>query len=295
MSQRSFRETNAVLRELNRELESRVSARTLELERTIEDFRSTRAELDESRRLDDMKNELFSMVSHELRTPLASIHGSLSLLRSGVGGDLAPRARQLVEIAHRNSERLVRLANDVLDLRRIESGALVVRLAPLDVRALMEQALEANQAYASQLGVVLALDAVADGAMVFSDGDLLLQVLTNLLANAARFSPEGEKVLASLNLYDAMVRVSVRDRGPGIPQEFRHRVFERFAQAQYQGARARGGSGLGLSIAKAIVERLGGRIGFASEPGQGATFFFELPEWRPEEGTKEGGACPLES
>lgn len=234
--------------------------------------------------IDRMKNEFISTVSHELRTPLTSIRGSLGLITGGVAGEVPIKARELVEIAYKNSERLVNLINDILDIEKIESGRMDFRNKEIYLTHVLAQALEANSAYASQFGVRFELDNKAPLAMVVADGDRLMQVFTNLLSNAAKFSPTGGTVTISVSRHDTstagMVRVAVTDRGPGIPHEFYDRIFGKFAQADSSAARLKGGTGLGLSISKVIVERLGGRIGFHSEPNVRTTFYFDLPELR---------------
>ena len=269
MNQRGFAEANAILRDLNRELRERV-------ERVLGQYREARRTIDEQRRVDQLKDDFISIVSHELRTPLTSIHASLRLMQRGLGGDLAPDARQLVDVAARNSQRLVRLVDEILDLRKIEAGA-EMEQRPVDVRALLEQALEANRSYAEQHGVRFVFEG-GEGLRVLGDAERLMQVLANLLSNAVKYSPPGEAIVVSSERRAGLVRVTVRDRGPGIPVQFRERIFQKFAQADTSTSREKGGTGLGLSISKAIVERLGGRIDFDSGPGQGSAFYFELPE-----------------
>jgi signal transduction histidine kinase len=152
----------------------------------------------------------------------------------------------------------------------------------VELGQLLADAVEANGAYAARFEVRIAFDRPSPPLVVQADPDRLLQVLTNLLCNAARFSPRGETVHVRAERTSGLARVCVSDRGPGIPDAFRARIFERFAQADPSAPRWREGTGLGLSISKAIVERLGGRIGFESEPGRGTTFHFELPEWSEE-------------
>lgn len=227
-----------------------------------------------------LKDEFISSVSHELRTPLTSIRGALDLIVGGVAGPLPTEAAELADVARNNCGRLVRLINDILDIAKIEAGRMEFRLEPREIEPLLEQSIEAIRPYAHQLGVAFRVESSASGARAQVDADRLLQVLENLLSNAARFSPAGETVQVDLARRSGQLRVSVTDRGPGIPAEFRPYVFERFTQAAGAGERRARGTGLGLSIARAIVERLHGSIGFDSTPGQGATFHFELPEWR---------------
>ena len=224
-----------------------------------------------------MKNEFLAVVSHELRTPLTSIRGSLGLLAGGVAGALSERAASLVQIALANSERLVRLINDILDIEKIEAGKLAFHFAPVDLGRLAVESIEANHGYAAQLGVTFALAGPPPVAAVNGDADRLLQVLANLLSNAAKYSPRGGEVTLSVTAGDEAVRVAVRDRGPGIPETFRRHLFERFAQADGSDSRQKGGTGLGLAISRAIVEKHGGHIGFETAAGGGTTFYFELP------------------
>jgi PAS domain S-box-containing protein len=227
--------------------------------------------------IDRLKSEFITTVSHELRTPLTSIRGSLGLLAGGAAGAISDSAKMMVDIAYKNSERLTRLVNDILDIERIEGGKLAFQIAPIDLTGLVEQAIEANRGYGEQFGVTFALTQRAPGAYVQGDADRLIQVFTNLLSNAAKFSSAGGTVEVAVTSPDQLVRVSVTDHGPGIPDAFRARIFGKFAQADGSSARQNGGAGLGLSIAKAIVERHGGRIDYTSVIDQGATFFVDLP------------------
>ncbi|MDY6923153.1 MAG: CHASE3 domain-containing protein [Pseudomonadota bacterium] len=233
-------------------------------------------DITERRRVAEMKDAFVSTVSHELRTPLTSIAGSLGLLAGGAAGDLPDRAARLIAIAHSNSQRLVRLINDILDVEKLESGALVLALSPLDLRDIAAKAIEGVRGYADQLGVTLALEG-GDPAPVRGDADRLIQVVTNLLSNAAKFSPTGGEVAVSVNPEARIARLSVTDHGPGIPEEFRSRIFGKFAQADSTDTRAKGGTGLGLAIAREIAERHGGRLWFESAEGHGATFHLDLP------------------
>jgi PAS domain S-box-containing protein len=235
----------------------------------------------ERKQIDQMKSEFVSTVSHELRTPLTSIAGSLGLLAGGAAGELPDRAARLIKIAHSNSERLVRLINDILDIEKIESGKMTFDLKPVALLPLLEQTLQANRAFAESYGVELELDRTHDAAVVVADPDRLVQVITNLLSNAAKFSPRGGKVQVSVHPLDRRYRVSVADSGPGIPEEFKDRIFSKFAQADGSDTRQKGGTGLGLSIVREIVERTGGTISFDSVAGKGAVFHVDLPAEQP--------------
>jgi len=236
-------------------------------------------DVQEQKRIEQMKNDFVSVVSHELRTPLTSIRGSLGLIAGGVAGELPEKVRSLVDIAAKNSERLVRLINDILDVEKIESGKVGFRFAPLELMPLIEQAVEGNRAYAEAYGVELRIARAVPGARVWADADRILQVMTNLLSNAAKFSPRAGVVEVAVERRNGHLRAAVTDQGKGVPQEFLSRIFEKFAQADASSTRQKGGTGLGLSISKAIVERHDGHIGFEGGTGDGTTFFFELPEW----------------
>ncbi|GAB3542383.1 hypothetical protein GCM10027343_14250 [Noviherbaspirillum agri] len=226
---------------------------------------------------EQFKNEFISTVSHELRTPLTSIRGSLGLLIGGVAGAMPERAKTLIDIAHNNCERLVRLINDILDIEKIESGHMRFDMSRQHLLPLVEQAMAATRDYAAQFDVTFALQADAADAVVNADGDRIVQVIVNLLSNAAKFSPQGACVQLQLAHHAGGVRLSVIDRGPGIAEEFRPRIFQKFAQADSSNTRQKGGTGLGLSISRAIIERHRGSIGFRSMPGEGTAFHFDLP------------------
>jgi PAS domain S-box-containing protein len=227
--------------------------------------------------IEQLKSGFVSTVSHELRTPLTSISGSLGLLAGGIAGALPAKAARLIDIAKLNCERLIRLINDILDLERAESGRLELRLAPHPLKPIVLEAIEANRAYAQNFGASIELAPDSGDACVLVDRDRVMQVLTNILSNAAKFSPRGAAVEVAIRAETDSVRVSVRDRGQGIAPQFQARIFQRFAQADSSDSRAKSGTGLGLSIAKTIMERLGGSIGFDSAMGEGTTFYITLP------------------
>ena len=235
-------------------------------------------DLTERRRIDTMKSEFISVVSHELRTPLTSIRGSLGLLVGGAAGGLPERARRMVQIAHHNSERLVRLINDMLDMEKIESGNVRFEMQPIAVVTLITQAIDANRGYALQFQVEFEASSIEPGLCIRGDADRLMQVMANLMSNAAKFSPPGSVIDLRASRVDGSVRIAVTDRGTGVPFDFRDRVFQPFSQADASDSRQKGGTGLGLSICKAIVERHGGTIGFDGASNGGTTFWFELPE-----------------
>lgn len=237
------------------------------------------ADVSERRKNERIKDDFVSTVSHELRTPLTSIAGSLGLLTGGAGGAIAEPVLRLLKIAHKNSERLVRLINDLLDIEKIESGQVTFDLRRVDARALVEQAIEANRGYAEGFKAKVTLDPRSDTAFVRADPDRLMQVVTNLLSNACKFSPPDAEVAVSTAVASGNVLISVRDQGPGIPPDFRPRVFDKFAQADGIDTRQKGGTGLGLSIVKQIVVLHGGTIRFRDADGGGTEFIVELPYW----------------
>jgi len=233
-------------------------------------------------RVERMKTEFISTVSHELRTPLTSIRGSLALLVGSVAGELPAAAKPLVDIAHKNSERLILLVNDILDMEKIEAGKMEFDLHEVKLMPLLHQALDGNRAYAEQFKVNYELENELPEVKVKVDANRLMQVFANLLSNAAKFSPAGGKVEVAVERKGAHIRVAVKDHGSGISDEFKDRIFQKFAQADSSDTRKKGGTGLGLSITKAIVEQMGGSIDFESQPNVLTTFYVEFPECLPD-------------
>jgi signal transduction histidine kinase len=186
-------------------------------------------------------------------------------------------AASLVDIAHRNSERLILLVNDILDMEKLEAGRMEFAMGEVDVASLVHQALETQRPYGEALGVRYEAEGDIAGLLLQADANRMQQVLANLLSNATKFSPRGGLVTLGVSSTPETVRLEVRDHGSGIPEAFRHRIFQKFAQADASDARAKGGTGLGLSITQAMVERMGGRIGFTSEPGVLTVFFVDMP------------------
>ena len=245
-------------------------------------------DISERKRVERIKSEFVASVSHELRTPLTSIAGSLSLLAGGAGGELGDRAQRLITIAHSNAERLVRLINDILDLEKIDSGRMVFKNQLIDLSDFLQQAIEANRGFADRYQISLELKIDGPRAYVWADPDRLMQIITNLISNAVKFSPAGAAVEVVLQPSGAAHRISICDHGPGIDEGFRERVFSRFAQADSSDSRAKGGTGLGLSIVREMVTRLGGSVSFDTETGVGTRFHIDLPATAPEKAKEEG-------
>lgn len=240
----------------------------------------TFSDITERKAVDRMKSEFVSIVSHELRTPLTSIRGSLGLLVSMKNTKLPSQTVELISIAHRNSERLLFLINDLLDMEKIASGKARFEMKVQPLFPIIEQAIINNRSYADQYGVRYILSRSVEDIFVKTDSDRLAQVLNNLLSNATKFSPRGGNVEIEVDRKNSMVRVSVTDFGSGIPDEFRDRIFQKFSQADSSDTRQKGGTGLGLAISKSLIEKMGGEIGFNSTHDQGTTFFFLIPEHR---------------
>lgn len=246
-------------------------------------------DVSERRNIERMKDEFVANVSHELRTPLTSISGSLGLLM-GQWADILPEpAMRLLAIASKNSQRLARLIDDILDIEKIEADRMVFHLSRTDVRSLVDQMIENNRVFAECHCVHVRLDPASADGSVNADPDRLAQVITNLLSNAVKFSPPGEDVIVAVTADDNFVRISVRDRGAGVPEEFKPHMFEKFAQADVTASRQKGGTGLGLSIVKQIVERLSGKVGFEDAPDGGTIFTVALPTWCPTTGREPRG------
>ncbi|WP_201773472.1 PAS domain S-box protein [Marinobacter similis] len=234
-------------------------------------------DISERKRMESMKSEFVSTVSHELRTPLTSISGALGLVVGGGLGQLPDKVRHMIGIAQNNSLRLTHLINDLLDIEKITAGKLQFDMKIEPLLPLIEQALESHRTFGGKRNVALSLDAESTDADVRVDSQRLQQVLANLLSNAIKFSPEGGTVSVSVQQLSDKARVVVADQGPGIPEAFQSRIFEKFSQADSSDTRQKGGTGLGLAITRELVEHMGGRVGFDSAEGQGATFWIELP------------------
>ncbi len=233
-------------------------------------------DISERKRVDKMKSEFVSTVSHELRTPLTSMRGALSLMKGGVVGVLPPEAQKLVELSSRNAERLLFLVNDILDMQKIESGEMELHSVDVDVSSILRQAAEDCAGYAKQCLVVFDIQDECS-ARVQADPDRLMQVVVNLLSNAAKFSHEGGVVEIGCRQLNAEVQIYVRDYGSGIDEAFLPRLFDKFTQGDSSDSRHAEGTGLGLAITKVLVEKQCGRIEVETQVGVGSTFYLYFP------------------
>ncbi len=234
-------------------------------------------DITERKRLEMMQSEFVSIVSHELRTPLTSIIGSLKLIEGGIFGSLPDSLARMIHIALQNGEQLALIINDILDMDKLVAGKMEFNTENLSINHLVSQSIENNHAFAKQCQTKLTAQLLASDCMVLADQQRALQILSNLISNAAKFShPEGEVKVMIMREPD-QVRITVIDQGAGIPEKHQDRLFKKFSQVDGSSTRKKGGTGLGLSICKEMVERMDGKIGFTSVEGQGSQFYFTLP------------------
>jgi signal transduction histidine kinase/CheY-like chemotaxis protein len=222
-----------------------------------------------------LKEQFCSIVSHELRTPLTSVHGSVRLALAELDPAVSSRFRGLLEIAAKNSDRLVALINDLLDIDKLESGAIGVAGRPQAVTPVLARTIEAARAKADVRNLRVVLSGASVDAFVAAEPDRLQQVFASVIDNAIKFSPHGGVIDVGIAHDGERVRVAVSDQGPGIPQPFRAAVFKRFSQADASSTRIHGGAGLGLAMARTIVTKLGGSLWFDTEAE--TTFYIDLP------------------
>ena len=229
------------------------------------------------RELDRMKDEFVSLVSHELRTPLTSIKGYVDLLLDGDAGEVTEEQREFLAIVKSNSDRLVMLVNDLLDVSRIEAGKINLRLQPLDLADTVDEVAASLQPLMQQKRQSLTLELPADLPRVMADRDRVAQIMTNLLSNAHKYTLEGGSVSVRAQAADNEVQIEVSDSGVGMTRDELDKLFTKFFRAQHPATQTVGGTGLGLNIVRSLVEKQGGRIWVQSEPMQGSTFSFTIP------------------
>jgi len=228
------------------------------------------------KQLDLLKNRFVSTVSHELRTPLTSIHGALGLILGNALGEPNAKIRAMLELAEQNSQRLIRLINDILDMQKIEAGQMHFQFSKVQLAPLLHNAVDQMAAYAQQHKVSLELEPVSEDLWVWADSNRLIQVLANLLSNAAKFSFADSVVQLQVQQQDQQIRITITDQGPGIDEAFKAVIFRPFSQSDTSDVRNFGGTGLGLSISKSIVEKHGGTLTFDSTAGVGSSFYIDL-------------------
>ena len=248
-----------ILQEKNLELEAAKSVAEQTVERLEE--------------VEQLKKGFLSTVSHELRTPLTSIRGSLGLLASGAAGPLSDHVVEVVALAERNAIRLMALIEDILDLERLETGKVELKMTRVPIASILRRAIESLAAFSAQ-GV--SVEAPTVSSSIDGDADRIVQVLVNLLSNAVKFSPPGGVVTIAVTADGKWTEFRVIDHGRGVPAAHQCAIFERFRQVDPSDAREKGGAGLGLAICKSIVEQHGGSIGVESEEGAGSAFWFRL-------------------
>lgn len=235
-------------------------------------------DISERKKVDKIKNEFISIVSHELRTPLTAMQGALKLLQHSINHTLNESNSSLLDIAIRNTKRLLMLINDILDISKLESGNIQLHYSEFSVMSFLEQAIVINQSYAKEHNTLFNItEGIDPDILVRTDYDRLMQVMSNLLSNAAKFSPENRPVEVSAKLNVNEVIVKVTDHGSGIPKEFQDKLFDKFTQENSGTTRQTGGTGLGLNISRNLIEHMGGDIGFNSEKGKATEFYFCLP------------------
>jgi PAS domain S-box-containing protein len=230
----------------------------------------------ERRRIQRMQDRFVSAVSHELRTPLTALSGAIRLLGHPSSANDPARGAELVKIAERNSDRLLHLVNDILDLNRMTSGRLLLEPMDSDASKMVGEALRSIAPFGEEMGVPLEAH-VPTGLRIHVDPQRFEQILLNFMSNAIKFSPQGVPVVVTGETDDGRVRITVHDRGPGIAAEHHASVFESFVQVPSEELRRVGGSGLGLTIAKTLAEQMGGHVFLESEPGKGSRFSVEFP------------------
>lgn len=240
-------------------------------------YRGTILDISEAKVAEEARKRFVSTITHELRTPLTAIKGSFGLLKVIEGDALPPKAARLVEVGQNASERLLRLIDELLDFDKISAGKLDMKLETLDLSEILFEAIEANRAFADSLGVKLETSGIETHATVRADRDRIIQVITNLLSNAAKASGDGESVQISLNREAEAFCITISDHGPGIPEVVQSRLFQEFVQSSSSYRAKVPSTGLGLSISKEIIEMHGGSIGFNSTEGEGSRFFFTVP------------------
>jgi len=262
-----------------------VRLRGLELQNTDSDpvIWLITEDISEQTKAERLKNEFISTVSHELRTPLTSISGSLGLIEGGSLGELPERIAKMVSIAYRNSNHLKHLVDDLLDMEKLVSGKMTMEFATISPLSAIEDSVERLNSYALNRNLSITVEAAREIPSVRADQTRLEQAFANLLSNAIKFSPDDGRVDVRLVRNEKHLQIRVTDQGPGVPESFRPRIFQKFAQADSSDTRRKGGTGLGLAITREIMEQMGGSVGFESSEGHGATFWLQISIETPQQ------------
>ena len=224
------------------------------------------------------RDEFVAKVSHELRTPLMAVCGSLQLLQKKAAAQLHEKERSMLDISERNSQRLLHLVNDLLDMQKLKLGQIRFDMAMTNLQDVVRAAMNALEELAAQTGISIVLDDLTGNAQVYCDAARIEQVMTNLLSNALKYSPPGSQIEVTISREAGNIQVAVNDNGPGVTPRFEPQLFEAFTQADTGNTRHPGSSGLGLAISRGIIEQHGGSMGYAKRHGGGARFYFLLPE-----------------
>ena len=235
------------------------------------------ADIHDRQMVDEMKNQFISTVSHELRTPLTSIAGSLDLILGGTTGKLTEKTIRMLKVAKRNSEHLKYLIGDLLDIEKLVSGNMHIEAVEQELESTVREVLEEIQPLAHRRGVMIELSHANQAIYATFDRKRLAQAFSNLVSNAIKFSPQQGLVQITVRQIGQQARLEVRDQGPGIPEAFRERIFQKFAQANASSSRPQEGTGLGLAITRELMHAMGGEVNFESEEGLGACFWLSLP------------------
>ncbi|HFE39138.1 MAG TPA: HAMP domain-containing histidine kinase [Gammaproteobacteria bacterium] len=265
-SQREKESLSQLLAQENILLESKVKERAIELESYVNELIAA----------DKFRSDFIATMSHELRTPLTAISGAVKLLKSNLLGNIDQSSMKLVEVADRNTARLISLVNDILDIEGIEEKKHSLALSSVSVASVVKDSVVQNQAYAQSLNTILRFEGADTTKKIKVDVKRFMQVLSNLISNACKFSPSGSEVKVVVTEKAANIRVSIFDKGAGIPPGLETKIFEKFIQADSSSSRSQGGAGLGLYIAKLLVESMGGVIGFHPNEDTGTVFFVEF-------------------
>lgn len=261
----------------NRRMAAEINHRKLVEEKLLDVNNKLETAISEANIANKAKSEFLSIMSHELRTPLTSIKGALGLMLNDVISNIPKEAKKLLLIASNNSERLNLLVNDILDYEKLQSGKMIFHDEKMELNELVRKAVELNQGYADEYHIHVDIrKGNCEHCLVTADENRLLQVLSNFMSNAIKYSPKNGTVYIDMKCTDNTARISVTDQGKGIPEEFYDDIFSHFTQADTSDTRDKGGSGLGLAISKEIIEHCNGKIGFENLLEGGACFYFDL-------------------